>query len=115
MGPGFRSFSRKALLIFWLVKFNLQVSRHSKVSQKSPRFIRYIRGEFDSTRFQLLNSPANVIAVEGDGMIGFVGWMNPEIRLAKVEDEPAFTYVVMSKSELVPNERAYLFGIRCVE
>lgn len=48
-------------------------------------------------------------------MIGFVGWMNPEIRLAKVEDEPAFTYIVMGKSELVPNERAHLFSIRCVE
>ena len=48
-------------------------------------------------------------------MIGFVGGVNPEIRLAKVEDEPAFTYVVMSKSEFVPNERAYFLGIRCVE
>lgn len=48
-------------------------------------------------------------------MIGFVGGMNSEIRLAKVEDEPAFTSVVMSKSELVSNECAYFLGIRCVE
>lgn len=48
-------------------------------------------------------------------MIGFVGGMNPEIRLAKVEDEPAFTYVVVSKAELVPNERAYFLGFGRVE
>ena len=48
-------------------------------------------------------------------MVGFVGRMNSEIRFGEVEDEPAFAYVVVSKTELVPDERAYFLGIRCVE
>ena len=48
-------------------------------------------------------------------MIGFVGRMNSEIRFGKVEDEPAFAYVILGKTELVPNERAYFLDVRCVE
>ena len=48
-------------------------------------------------------------------MMGFVGWMNSEIRFGQVEDEPALADVVVSKTELVPNESAYFLDIRCVE
>ena len=44
-------------------------------------------------------------------MIGLVGWMNSEIRFGQVEDEPSLPYVVMSKTELVPNKHTYFFGI----
>ena len=48
-------------------------------------------------------------------MMGFVGWMNSEIRFGQVEDEPSLANVVVSKTELVPDECAYFHDIRCVE
>ena len=57
----------------------------------------------------------NVVAIEGDRMVSIVGGMNTKIGLGDVKNQPAFAYVMMRKTELVPNKRAHFLRIRHVE
>jgi len=48
-------------------------------------------------------------------MVSIVGGMNTKIGLGHVKNQPALAYVIMCKTEFVPNKRAHFLRIRHIE
>src|SRR3990172_11571235 len=52
----------------------------------------------------------NVVAVEGDPVLGGAGRMTTNLGVRHVEDEPAIAYIGEGETEFVPDECADLLG-----
>src|SRR5712692_9875319 len=104
-----------------LVELHLKVSRHAEVRHQPIPLVRYVVGELDAPLLELGNGSADVVAVERD--VGGAGrrtfcpfsGMAAQVRLGKVEDQPAFADVGEGETQLVANEGAKLLGLRGVE